>query len=293
MTASTVTHAEPRPLALPAPEAIMDRAGGENFPVASRLLPRRQRDHLLAIYGFARLVDDVGDEAAGDRDALLDSIERDLDRVFVSEPRHPLMRALAAAVQACDLPRAPLEGLIAANRQDQQIRAYETFAELEAYCALSANPVGRLVLQVFGVATPQRLVLSDRVCTALQLTEHWQDVAEDLERGRVYIPSEDLGRFGCSRADLAARPSPERVRRLLEFEVGRAREILQAGVPLVRTLGGRARLAVAAFVAGGRSALTAIERAGFDVSRGAPRASGRARIVALIPALMPARRSVR
>ncbi|MQA73483.1 MAG: squalene synthase HpnC [Solirubrobacterales bacterium] len=289
MTTSAPVQTESLPVALPAPDAIMDRAAGENFPVASRLLPRRQRDHLLAIYGFARLVDEAGDEAAGDRDALLDFIERELDRVFAGQPRHPLMRSLAATVRARDLPRAPLEALIEANRQDQRVRAYETFAELEAYCALSANPVGRLVLHVLAEPTPRRVALSDRICTALQLTEHWQDIAEDLGRGRIYVPSEDLRRFGCSPADLADRPAPDRVRELLRFEVTRAREILEAGAPLVGSLGGRPRIAVAAFVAGGRTALTAIERSGYDVSYGAPRASRRTRIVALVPALMRAR----
>jgi squalene synthase HpnC len=284
----TLTEAPPRHL--PPPEAIMDQATGENFPVASRLLPRRQRDHLMAIYGFARLVDEIGDEANGDRDAMLDAIERELDLVFGGQPRHPLMRSLASTARACDLRRHPFDALIAANRQDQRVRVYGTFTELEDYCALSANPVGRLVLRVFEADTPERLALSDRVCTALQLAEHWQDVAEDLERGRVYIPSEDLERFECAVADLAKSPAPEPVRTLLRFEVTRAREILERGAPLVQTLGGRARIAVAGFVAGGRSALAAIERASFDVSRGPPRASSHARIVALFGALFPTRR---
>jgi squalene synthase HpnC len=281
------------PPALPAPEEVMGRAGGENFPVASRLLRRRERDHLLALYGFARLVDDIGDEATGDREELLDAVEQELERVFTGEPQHPLMRSLAATVRDCDIPRAPLEALIAANRQDQRVHAYDTFGELEAYCALSANPIGRLVLHVFGAATPRRVALSDRICTALQLTEHCQDVAEDLRRGRRYLPSEDLRRFGCSDTELAVRPAPERVRRLLCFEVKRAREILASGASLVHMLRGRPRLAVAGFVAGGHAALTAIERAGYDVSAGPPRARGRARIVALIPALMPIRGSIR
>jgi squalene synthase HpnC len=255
----------------------MGRAREENFPVASRLLSRDQRRHLLAIYGFARLVDNIGDEARGDRNGLLDSVERELDQVYAGEPRHPLMRSLAATVRACNLPRTPFDDLIAANRQDQQVEAYETFADLEGYCMLSANPVGELVLRVFGAATPRRLALSNRICTALQLAEHWQDIPEDLERGRVYLPEEDLRRFGCSRADLAARPAPGQVRQLLRFEVERARGILETGTPLVRTLRGRSRLAVAAFVAGGRAAFQAIERAGYDVSQGPPRTSRAAR----------------
>ena len=274
---------------LPPAAAVLDRAGGENFPVASRLLPRREREHLLALYGYARLVDDIGDEGARtaeERALLLDEIEADLERVYAGDlPGHALMRRLAATVHACDLPRAPLEALVAANRRDQEVRAYATFQDLAAYCELSANPVGRLVLHVFGAATPERVALSDRVCTALQLAEHWQDVAEDLRRDRVYVPAEDLDRFGIAVADLAARPAGAGVRALVGFEVQRARQLLREGAPLVGTLRGRPRLAVAAFVAGGLAALDAIERAGFDVSRGPPRATRAARGRALLGVL--------
>jgi squalene synthase HpnC len=263
---------------LPRAAAVLDQAGGENFPVASRALPRRDREHLLALYGYARLVDDAGDEAPGDRNALLDEIEAELDRIYAgTEAHHALTRQLAVTVAACDLPRAPLQALILANRQDQVVHRYATFADLLAYCELSANPVGRLVLHVLDAATPERFALSDRVCTALQLAEHWQDVVEDLGRGRVYLPAEDRERFGVAPEDLVASPAPERVRSLMGFEVARAREILDEGAPLVRTLRGRARFAVAAFVGGGRAALDAIDRAGGDVSAGPPRATRTAR----------------
>jgi squalene synthase HpnC len=263
---------------LPRAAAVLDQAGAENFPVASRALPRRDREHLLALYGYARLVDDAGDEAPGDRNALLDEIEAELDRIYAgAEPQHALTRRLAATIVACDLPRAPLQALILANRQDQLAHSYATFADLLAYCELSANPVGRLVLHVLDAATPERFALSDRVCTALQLAEHWQDVVEDFDRGRVYLPGEDLERFGVAPEDLVASPAPERVRELMGFEVRRAREILDEGAPLVRTLRGRPRFAVAAFVGGGRAALDAIDHAGGDVSTGPPRASRAAR----------------
>jgi squalene synthase HpnC len=271
---------------LPRTAAVLDQASAENFPVASRLLPRHDREHLMALYGYARLVDDAGDEAPGDRAALLDEIEADLDRIYAgAAPRHALTRRLAATVAACDLPRAPLQALVAANRQDQVVHAYATFGDLLAYCELSANPVGRLVLHAFAAATPERIALSDRVCTALQLAEHWQDVAEDLARGRIYLPAEDLERFGVSAADLSRSPAPAPVRALIGFEVRRAREILAEGAPLVRTLRGRPRLAVAAFVGGGRAALDAIERAGCDVSAGAPRATRAARVRRLLGVL--------
>ncbi|HEY7619701.1 MAG TPA: squalene synthase HpnC [Solirubrobacteraceae bacterium] len=263
---------------LPRAAAVLEQAGAENFPVASRLLSRRDREHLMALYGYARLVDDTGDEAAGDRAALLDELEAELDRIYAgAEPRHALTRRLRDAVEACDLPRAPLQALIEANRQDQVVHDYATFDELLRYGELSANPVGRLVLHVFAAATPERIERSDRVCTALQLAEHCQDVAEDLARGRVYLPAEDRERFGVSIEDLRRSPAPERVRTLLAFEVARGREILAAGAPLVGTLRGRRRLAVAAFVAGGRAAFAAIQRAGCDVSAGPPRATRAAR----------------
>jgi squalene synthase HpnC len=268
----------------------MAQAAAENFPVASRLLPRAQREHLLAIYGFARLVDDTGDEAAGDRLALLDELERDLERVWGGAPRHPLLRRLQPTVVACGLEPPPFAALIDANRRDQLVHRYETIDDLLAYCALSANPVGELVLRVFGAATPERLRLSDAVCSGLQLVEHWQDVGEDLARGRVYVPAADLARFGCTADDLAIAPATPAVRRLMAFECARARRLLDRGAPLMRTLRGRPALAVAAFVAGGRSALGAIAAGGYDVLGASPRPTGGRRAAALLRTLLAARR---
>jgi squalene synthase HpnC len=276
---------------LPTPDAVLARARHENFPVAGPLLSARHRRHLLALYGFARLVDDVGDDARGDRERLLDELEAQLDRIYGGEePAHPLMRRLRATVAECRLPDELLRRLIAANRRDQVVHAYATYEDLLGYCELSANPVGRLVLHVFDAATTDRMALSDAVCTGLQLTEHWQDVVEDLRRGRVYVPAEDLARFGCSPADLALAPPPPRVRQLLAFEVERARGLFDDGAPLVATLRGRPRLAVAAFVAGGRAALGALERARFDVSRGAPKAAWSTRAGAMLATLLGAGR---
>jgi squalene synthase HpnC len=259
---------------LPTPDAILDQVPGENFPVAPVFLPRAVRRHLLAIYGFARLVDDVGDEAAGDRRRLLDAVERDLEPIWRGgAPGHPIIKALVPTVHALDLPAEPFRRLIAANRQDQVVRRYQRFEDLLAYCELSANPVGHLVLQVFGVATPERRSLADRVCTALQLVEHCQDVAEDLARDRIYLPLEDLARFGCHESDLAQAPASRRVRRLLAFQVDRIAALLDAGAPLVGSLTGRARLATAGFVGGGRAALTAIRAADHDVLTATPKPS--------------------
>jgi squalene synthase HpnC len=267
----------PQPENAPSHASVMAQAATENFPVASRMLPPAQRDHLRAIYGFARLVDDAGDESPGDRLALLDWLGADVDRLFGGgRPEHPIVRALEPAVRACGLEPPPFRRLIEANRRDQRQARYESFDDLLDYCRLSAAPVGELVLAVFGKATPERIELSDRICAGLQVTEHLQDVAEDYARGRVYLPREDMERFGCDDADLAAaKPSPA-FRELMAFEVRRARELLATGAPLVRTLPARPRVAVAAFVAGGRAALAALEGAGYDVLGSAPRPSRRA-----------------
>jgi squalene synthase HpnC len=276
----------------PSAEDVMAKAGRENFPVASRLLPRRTRGHLLAIYGFARLVDDAGDESAGDRLLLLAEIERDLGRLYLEgKPRIELIRRLGTTVGECRIPPEPFRRLIAANRQDQAVTRYATIGELLAYCELSANPVGQLVLHVLGAATPERIRLSDSICSGLQLTEHWQDVREDLERGRIYVPAEDMERFGCTLADLRSSPATPALRELMAFEVERARRLLDRGRPLVRTLPGRHKLAVAAFVAGGHAALDVIADSGYDVSGGAKRPGRRRLARELLSVLARRRRS--
>ncbi len=269
--------------------AVMARADSENFPVASRLLPGRVRPHLLAIYGFARLADELGDSAPGDRLAALDWLALELDRAFQGSAEHPLLARLTPTLRECSLPREPFERLIEANRVDQRVARYLTWEQLRGYCALSADPVGELVLGVLGRATPERVALSNSICTALQLAEHCQDVAEDLARGRVYLPAEDLDRFGCTTAELAGDHAGEPLRGVLAFEVQRARELLAEGAPLLDGLQGRGGLAVAAFVAGGRAALDAIERAGYDVLAGPPRASRPRRALALASVLAEAR----
>jgi squalene synthase HpnC len=291
------------PIGAPTAEEVMARAASENFPVASRALPRRVRSHLLAIYGFARLVDELGDAGAhsptrssgpcarwvGDRLAALDWLEADLDRAFQGRAEHPLLRRLEPTLRECGLAREPFARLIEANRVDQRVSRYETWEQLRGYCALSADPVGELVLGVLGLDTPARIALSNSICTALQLTEHCQDVAEDLVRGRVYLPGEDLERFGCTTAELAAEHAGGPLREVLAFEVARARGLLADGAPLIAQLHGRPRLAVAAFAAGGRAALDAIERAGYDVLAGPPRATRARRLLALAATLAQSR----
>jgi len=257
---------------VPTRNAVMTQARDENFPVALALLGARRRQALLAIYGVARLIDDIGDEAAGDRDALLDWVDAELDRVYAgAAPEHPAMRALAVQVREFGLPDGPFRRLVEANRRDQTVTRYETFADLLAYCELSAAPVGELVLHTFGSATPDRIALSDLVCAGLQVTEHIQDVPEDYARGRVYMPREDLARFGCAWGALGTPDLTPEKQELIAFEVQRARALLAEGAPLAKLLPARPRAAIAGFVAGGRATLDAIEARGHDVWTTTPR----------------------
>ncbi|MGW0844711.1 squalene synthase HpnC [Streptomyces sp. NPDC002787] len=266
----------------------LDKAGAENFPVAPFFLPRPWRDDLMAVYGFARLVDDIGDgdlapggadarllglspRDADDRLLLLDAFEADLRKVFDATPNHPLLRRLQRTVRRRSLTPEPFLALIAANRQDQLVKRYETYDDLLAYCALSANPVGHLVLAVTGTSTPERVRHADAICTALQIVEHLQDVAEDLGRDRVYLPTADMKRFHVQEADLAAPTAGASVRALVAYETERARNLLNEGTPLVGSVHGRLRLLLAGFVAGGKAAVHAITAAGFDVLPGPPK----------------------
>lgn len=257
-----------QPAIAPAVRGVDQARAQENFPVALRLLPARYRRHLLALYGYARHVDDLGDEPLVDgldRIAALDGVEAELRALYAgAEVRHPVLRALAPTVAECRLPLDALLRLIEANRIDQQVTRYATFEQLVDYCTRSANPVGELVLHVFAQAEPATVSLSDRICTALQLIEHLQDVAEDHRRGRVYLPAEDLARFGVTEADLAHGTAGPQLRELIGFEAERARAWLDAGAPLVSALHGWARLAVSGYLAGGRATLDALAAAGHD-----------------------------
>ncbi|MBO0869159.1 MAG: squalene synthase HpnC [Micromonosporaceae bacterium] len=262
-----------------------DRLGAqrraENFPVALRVLPAGLRRDLVALYEVARVIDDLGDEADGDRLAQLDAFAADLATIWQGgTPREPVLRRLAPTVRAHHLAQEPFDNLIEANRWDQKITSYQTYQDLLAYCALSAEPVGRIVLAIFhaagsggagsgavasGAAGAEAVTRSDRVCTALQIIEHCQDVAEDRRAGRVYLPREDMRRYGVTEADLDAPAASPGLRRLIEFEADRAGALLAAGAPLVRSLHGWAKLAVGGYVAGGRAAIDGLRRVGWDV----------------------------
>ena len=246
-------------------ETVMGRAGGENFPVVARILPPQTRRDLLAIYGFARLVDQIGDDAPGDRIALLNALEEDLERAYSDSARHPLLRALSPTILRHQIPRAPFKRLIEANRFDQRMTRIANWKELLDYCERSANPVGELVLHIFGQASGANVALSDRVCSALQIVEHCQDVAEDFDRGRIYLPASDLDFYHCRVDWLRLDPAPEALRRVIGLQVSRARGLLlQGAAPLVRALRGRARPMIAAYAGAGLATCDALAAAGFN-----------------------------
>jgi squalene synthase HpnC len=255
----------PKYSGIPSAESVYMQAASENFPVAAWFLPADVRAALTAIYGFARLTDDIGDETPGDRLAHLDWLDDEVGRALEGRASHPVVRRIGEVVTARGLSPEPLYDLIEANRRDQVVRRYETFEDLVGYCRLSANPVGRLVLEVFGAASPERIARSNDVCTGLQVVEHLQDVAEDLRQDRIYLPQRDLREEGCDESDLAAPHAGPALRRVVALEAARARQLLYSGAPLAASLSGRARIAVAAFAAGGMAALDAIEAANFDV----------------------------
>lgn len=257
------------PLAVRPPR---DQLRSENFPVALRALPARHRRALVAVYDVVRAIDDIGDRAEGDREALLRAFGADLAKAWTDEPpREPVARSLVPVIADVQLSHEPFEALIEANLQDQRVSEYATLDDLLGYCALSANPIGHLVLEIFGQSTVRRRELSDQVCSALQLLEHWQDVAEDRRAGRIYLPQRDMARFHVTPDDLDDPRTPTTVRGLVLYETGQASDLLEAGAPLVGELRGWARIAVAGYVAGGRSTVAALQRAGGSVLGGPPR----------------------
>jgi squalene synthase HpnC len=248
----------------------------ENFPVALRVLPRDVRADLRAVYDVVRTIDELGDAAPGNRTAALTRLADDLDGVWTGGPtEHPVLIALRSAVQRRNLPREPFDRLVAANLADQRVTRYATFADLLAYCDLSAAPVGRLVLALFGQDGPEQRVLSDRICAGLQVVEHLQDVGEDRRAGRVYLPQADLRAFGVAETDLDAPTASPAVRRLVLAELDRVTGLFDAGAPLLPMLHGWARLAVACYLAGGRAAAAAVRRVDGDVLGGRARARRR------------------
>lgn len=236
----------------------------ENFTVVSRLIPRAMRQPLYNVYAFCRSVDDIGDEAPGDRNALLDRFEGELAAAYEGVPHHPVLVALKGTIERFSLPRDLFERLIIANRLDQEQTRYQTFHDLLHYCDHSATPVGRLFLILFGYRDDELFSLSDNTCIALQLTNFWQDVKRDYENGRIYIPADEMKEYGVSEDDLARGEATEQFRDLLRFQVERARDYFRMGLPLIDRVRGSLRVDIALFSRGGLAILDKIERLHYD-----------------------------
>jgi squalene synthase HpnC len=253
------------------------RAHPENFFIGSLFLPRAKRRHLAAVYAYARLADDIadGDLASREKLAALDCWEQRLDACLRGMATHPVFVALGTTIRECRLPVEPLRDLLQAFRYDAAFRPFATFSDLLAYCRNSANPVGRLVLALFGYQDEARWQLSDAICTALQLTNFWQDLGADLSRGRLYLPLEDLDRFGVSRAALEAGGNPRNLADLLRFEVERTRELFARGLPLAEQVNRRLAREVRMFASGGLTILEHIEAGGYSPVKHRPRLTAR------------------
>jgi squalene synthase HpnC len=249
----------------------------ENFPVASLLVPIPLRPAILAVYRFARMADDFADEgdvAAADRLAALDRFDAALDGIAAGvPPLAPPFPELAAAVGRHALPLAPFRDLLSAFRQDVTTTRYETTEDVFDYCRRSANPIGRLMLRIFDAEAPANVIASDAICTALQLINFWQDIAADWLRGRVYLPAEDLVRFGVTEAHIADARCDKAWSALMAFESARARALLESGRPLARALPWRLRLEISGVLAGGHRILDGIDATGGDVFRRRPQLS--------------------
>jgi squalene synthase HpnC len=244
------------------------RSHYENFTIASWLMPREMRRYMHAIYAYARMADDFADEEYSL--AKLDEWEKELDLAYAGSPRHPVFVALADTVRRCQIPREPFLDLLCAFRSDVNFQGFDTIDDLLGYARYSANPVGRLVLYLFGYRDAERQHLSDLVCSGLQLANFWQDLAIDFSKGRIYLPRRDMERFGVSVNDLRERRMTPGFVSLMRHEVGYARAMLMEGAALNRLVDRRLRRDIMMFAGGGLAILRAIERVGFDVIRMRP-----------------------
>jgi squalene synthase HpnC len=243
------------------------RSHYENFSVATWFLPKKLRQDFLNVYAYCRISDDLGDEV-GDATAalaLLDEWQAELDACYESSPRHPVFVALAETVRRFGIPKHEFSDLLIAFRQDQTVTRFETFDDVRGYCRYSANPVGHLVLYLCGYHDAERQQLSDYTCTALQLANFWQDVSVDYLKGRIYLPLEDLRRYSVSEQDLAQKRNTPAFCEMMRFEVKRAREWFEHGLPLVGKVDADLAVDLALFSRGGQEILNAIERQGFAV----------------------------
>jgi len=259
------------------------RSHYENFSVASWFLPKQLRQHFFNVYAYCRISDDLGDEV-GDSAAslhLLDQWEMELNACYEGHPRHPVFVALAGTVRELEIPKHEFADLLTAFRQDQSITRYQTFNDLLGYCRYSANPVGHLVLYLCGYRDSDRQVLSDYTCTALQLANFWQDVSADFAKGRIYLPLEDLRRFGVGETVIREDNNSAAFREMMRFEVGRAREWFTQGLPLAAKVDRKLATDIELFSRGGQEILNAIERQDYAVLGRRP-AISKARKLALV-----------
>ncbi len=259
----------------------------ENFHVATWFLPKPLRPHFHSIYAYCRISDDLGDEV-GDRSvalALLDLWGRELDACYEGRARHPVFVALAETVRACNIPKEPFADLLVAFRQDQTVTSYATMDDVLGYCRYSANPVGRLVLYACGEVSQENFRLSDLTCSALQLANFWQDVRVDFTKDRVYLPQDDMRRFGVSDETIAGGVTTPEFRALLRHEVDYARSLFEQGLPLIGRVNRDLALDLDLFSRGGLEILRAIERCHYDVLSARPSISRRTKLALALRAL--------
>ncbi|HEY2114567.1 MAG TPA: squalene synthase HpnC [Candidatus Angelobacter sp.] len=260
----------------------------ENFSVATWFLPRRLRQHFYNVYAYCRISDDLGDEVGNPQQSLelLDQWEGQLNSCYAGSPRHPVFVALRETVEQFGIPKYEFSDLLIAFRQDQTVSRFETFDDVLGYCRYSANPVGHLVLYLCGYSDLGRQQLSDYTCTALQLANFWQDVFVDYGKGRIYLPLEDLRRFGVTGDDIALRRATPQFVAMMKFEVERAREWFERGLPLVKMVSRELAVDLQLFSRGGQEILNAIERQGFDVLRSRPVISKPRKLMLVLRAAM-------
>ena len=260
----------------------------ENFSVATWFLPKRLRQHFYNVYAYCRISDDLGDEVGNPQQSLelLDQWEGQLNSCYAGSPRHPVFVALRETVKQFGIPKIEFSDLLIAFRQDQTVSRFETFDDVLGYCRYSANPVGHLVLYLCGYSDAGRQQLSDYTCTALQLANFWQDVFVDYGKGRIYLPLEDLRRFGVTGDDIAQRRATPQFVAMMKFEVERAREWFERGLPLVKMVDRALAVDLELFSRGGQEILNAIERQGFDVLRSRPVISKPRKLMLVLRAAM-------
>ena len=256
----------------------------ENFSVGTRLIPSDLRKHFYSVYAFCRGVDDLGDEATGDRFELLNEWERQLSLCYDGTPVHPYFVALQETIRLFDIPRDPFDRLIEANRRDQHVLKHPDYQELLDYCEHSANPVGHLVLYIFGYQDPELHALANNTCTALQFANFWQDVFRDFEMGRIYLPADEMEEFGVTEEMIRERRATPAFRRLMRAQVDRTRELFIKGYELIHRVDGTAKIDIALFTAGGLSVLRAIEKQDYDVLTKRPKISKFTRLRLLVSA---------